>query len=64
MTLDRVPLADAVQRVFDGDIRNSSAVVGLLAAAQLAGDARRGCARSTRSERQPGSAGPCRPDPR
>ena len=35
MTLDRVPLADAVQRVFDGDIRNSSAVAGLLAAAQL-----------------------------
>jgi 8-oxo-dGDP phosphatase len=35
MTLDRVPLADAVQRVFDGDIRNASAVVGLLAAAQL-----------------------------
>jgi len=34
MTLDRVPLADAVQRVFDGDIRNASAVVGLLAAAQ------------------------------
>jgi ADP-ribose pyrophosphatase len=35
MTLERVPLADAVQRVFDGDIRNASAVVGLLAAAQL-----------------------------
>ena len=35
MTLDRVPLADAVQRVFDGDIRNSSAVAGLLAAAQV-----------------------------
>jgi len=34
MTLERVPLADAVQRVFDGDIRNSSAVAGLLAAAQ------------------------------
>jgi ADP-ribose pyrophosphatase len=33
MTLDRVPLAAAVQRVFDGDIRNSSAVAGLLAAA-------------------------------
>ncbi len=33
MTLDRVPLADAVQRVFDGDIRNSSAVAGILAAA-------------------------------
>lgn len=34
MTLERVPLRDAVQRVFDGDIRNASAVVGLLAAAQ------------------------------
>ena len=34
MTLERVPLAEAVQRVFDGDIRNSSAVVGILAAAQ------------------------------
>ena len=37
MTLERVPLADAVQRVFDGDIRNSSAVAGLLAAAQVRG---------------------------
>jgi 8-oxo-dGTP pyrophosphatase MutT (NUDIX family) len=35
MTVERVPLAEAVQRVFDGDIRNSSAVVGLLAAAQV-----------------------------
>jgi ADP-ribose pyrophosphatase len=35
MTLTRVPLADAVQRVFDGDITNASAVVGLLAAAQV-----------------------------
>ncbi|SDG10213.1 ADP-ribose pyrophosphatase [Blastococcus aurantiacus] len=34
MTVERVPLADAVQRVFDGDIRNAAAVVGLLAAAQ------------------------------
>ena len=34
MTLERVPLADAVQRVFDGDIRNASTVIGLLAAAQ------------------------------
>jgi 8-oxo-dGDP phosphatase len=34
MTLERVPLAEAVQRVFDGDLRNSSAVVGVLAAAQ------------------------------
>ncbi len=35
MTLERVPLADAVQRIFDGDIRNALAVIGLLAAAQL-----------------------------
>jgi 8-oxo-dGTP pyrophosphatase MutT (NUDIX family) len=35
MMLTRVPLADAVQRVFDGDITNASAVVGLLAAAQV-----------------------------
>jgi 8-oxo-dGTP pyrophosphatase MutT (NUDIX family) len=34
LTLERVPLADAVQRVFDGDIRNASAVIGVLAAAQ------------------------------
>ena len=34
MTVERVPLADAVQWVFDGRIRNSSAVVGVLAAAQ------------------------------
>ena len=34
MTIERVPLADAVQRVFDGEIRNSAAVIGLLAAAQ------------------------------
>ena len=34
MTVERVPLADAVQRVFDGDIRNAAAVVGVLAAAQ------------------------------
>jgi ADP-ribose pyrophosphatase len=34
MTVERVPLAEAVQRVFDGDIRNASAVIGLLAAAQ------------------------------
>jgi 8-oxo-dGDP phosphatase len=34
LTLERVPLAEAVQRVFDGDVRNSPAVVGLLAAAQ------------------------------
>jgi ADP-ribose pyrophosphatase len=35
MTLERVPLAEAVQQVFDGDIRNSSAVIGVLAAAQV-----------------------------
>ena len=35
MTIERVPLADAVQRVFDGDIRNSSAIAGVLAAAQV-----------------------------
>ena len=34
MTLERVPLADAVQQVFDGGIRNAAAVAGLLAAAQ------------------------------
>src|SRR5215218_441956 len=35
MTLARVPLADAVQRIFDGDIRNAIAVIGLFAAAHL-----------------------------
>jgi 8-oxo-dGTP pyrophosphatase MutT (NUDIX family) len=34
MQVQRVPLADAVQRVFAGEIRNAAAVVGLLAAAQ------------------------------
>ena len=34
MTLERVPLDEAVQRVFDGDIRNASAIIGLLAAAR------------------------------
>jgi ADP-ribose pyrophosphatase len=34
MTVERVPLDEAVQRVFDGDIRNGTAVIGLLAAAQ------------------------------
>ncbi len=34
MTVDRVPLDHAVQRVFDGGIRNGSAVIGVLAAAQ------------------------------
>jgi ADP-ribose pyrophosphatase len=41
MTVDRVPLADAVQRVFDGDITNSSAVAGILAAAQVRASAPR-----------------------
>jgi ADP-ribose pyrophosphatase len=35
MTVARVPLDEAVQRVFDGSIRNASAVAGLLAAAQV-----------------------------
>jgi 8-oxo-dGDP phosphatase len=35
MTLERVPLADAVQRIFDGDIRNAICVIGLFAAAQV-----------------------------
>jgi ADP-ribose pyrophosphatase len=34
MTVERVPLANAVQRIFDGDIRNAIAVIGLFAAAQ------------------------------
>jgi ADP-ribose pyrophosphatase len=34
MTLVRVPLATAVQQVFDGTIRNSLAIIGVLAAAQ------------------------------
>ena len=34
MTVERVPLDEAVQRVFSGGIRNSSAVIGVLAAAQ------------------------------
>ena len=34
LEVQRVPLADAVQRVFDGGIRNAAAVIGLLAAAQ------------------------------
>ena len=32
MTIDRVPLSQAVRRVFAGEIRNPAAVVGLLAA--------------------------------
>ena len=47
MTVERVPLADAVQQVFDGAIRNSSAVIGLLAAAQ---------ARSTSARLRPADA--------
>jgi 8-oxo-dGTP pyrophosphatase MutT (NUDIX family) len=35
MTVERVPLDEAVQRVFSGAIRNSSAVIGVLAAAQV-----------------------------
>jgi 8-oxo-dGDP phosphatase len=35
MTVERVPLADAVQQVFDGTIRNSLAIIGVLAAAQV-----------------------------
>ena len=35
MTVERVPLAEAVQWVFDGTIRNSLAAIGVLAAAQL-----------------------------
>jgi 8-oxo-dGTP pyrophosphatase MutT (NUDIX family) len=34
LQVERVPLADAVQRIFDGGIRNGSTVIGLLAAAQ------------------------------
>ena len=35
MTLERLPLAEAVQWVADGRIRNGSSVVGVLAAAQV-----------------------------
>ena len=41
MTVERVPLADAVQWVFDGKVRNSLAVIGLLAVAQLRASAPR-----------------------
>ena len=34
LTVERVPLAEAVQQVFDGTIRNALAVIGVLAAAQ------------------------------
>jgi 8-oxo-dGDP phosphatase len=35
MTVERVPLAEAVQWVFDGTVRNALAVIGVLAAAQV-----------------------------
>jgi ADP-ribose pyrophosphatase len=35
MTVERVPLDEAVQRVFAGGIRNATAVIGILAAAQV-----------------------------
>jgi 8-oxo-dGTP pyrophosphatase MutT (NUDIX family) len=35
MTVERVPLDEAVQQVFDGSIRNSLAVIGILAAGQV-----------------------------
>ena len=34
MTVERVPLDEAVGRIFSGDIRNATAVIGLLAAAR------------------------------
>ncbi|MGY1594990.1 NUDIX domain-containing protein [Geodermatophilus sp. SYSU D00708] len=47
MTVERVPLADAVARVFSGGIRNASAVIGVLAAAQV---------RATKPELRPADA--------
>ena len=41
MTVERVPLDDAVQWVFDGGVRNASAVIGLLAAIQVRASAPR-----------------------
>ncbi|HEV7210805.1 MAG TPA: NUDIX hydrolase [Blastococcus sp.] len=35
MTVERLPLTEAVQLVFDGEIRNAIAVIGLLAAVQV-----------------------------
>jgi hypothetical protein len=35
MTIERVPLEEAVQWVFDGTVRNSLAAIGLLAAARV-----------------------------
>ena len=53
MTVERVPLADAVQRVFDGDIRNSLAVIGLLAAAQVRASEAPAAPRRLRLDRAP-----------
>jgi ADP-ribose pyrophosphatase len=36
LTVERVPLTDALQRVFAGEITNAAAIAGLLAAAQAA----------------------------
>ena len=47
MTVERVPLADAVARVYSGGIRNASAVIGVLAAAQV---------RATKPELRPADA--------
>ncbi|MGY1634330.1 NUDIX domain-containing protein [Geodermatophilus sp. SYSU D01186] len=47
MTVERVPLADAVARVLAGGIRNASAVIGVLAAAQV---------RATKPELRPADA--------
>jgi len=41
MTVERVPLAEAVQWVFDGTVRNALAVIGVLAAAQVRASAPR-----------------------
>ena len=58
MKVERVPLADAVQRVFAGDIRNASAVDR--AAGRRPGPGRRtdGCARSTPPDRTDHAFGP------
>ncbi|WNV77593.1 NUDIX hydrolase [Geodermatophilus sp. DSM 44513] len=48
MTVERVPLDEAVQRVFAGGIRNSSAVIGVLGAAH---------ARATGATLRPADAG-------
>ena len=41
MTVERVPLTEAVQWVFDGKVRNSLAAIGLLAAARVRSSAPR-----------------------